>query len=128
MDVQNNVNFQGSVPRSEKRRNTRWAIIGAPVVTAGSIALEALDKNMRKDTFTATAKECTGAFAKDFKVLFSGAVKYILRNDKLADKIFKLPNTDKRIVAAAFILDSALMAGILKLASDLSSKFRHRND
>ena len=83
---------------------------------------------MRKDTFTATAKECTGVFAKDFKVLFSGAAKYILRNDKLADKIFKLPNTDKRIVAAAFVLESVLMAGILKLTSDLYSKFRHRND
>ncbi len=128
MDVQNDVNFQGRIPRSEKRRNTRWAIIGAPVVTAGSIALGALDKNLRKDSFTATAKECTGAFAKDFKVLFSGAAKYVLRNDKLADKIFKLPNTDKRVVAAAFILDSVIMAGILKLVSDLGSKFRHRND
>ena len=123
------ISFQGYVPESEKRQNTKWAIIGAPLLTGGQILTEALvNKDVRKDSFIKTAKESAKVFTNDCKNLAAGFCKYILRNEKLADKAFKLASNDKRVFVTGLILDTILSFGILKLAMDFGSKFHHRND
>jgi len=123
------ISFQGYVPQSEKKRNTQWAIIGAPIITASEILTEAIvDKDLRKDSFVKTAKESAKVFTKDCKNLAAGFCKYILRNDKLADRVFKMANNDKRIFAVGVLVDTLATFGILKMAMDFGSKFHHRND
>lgn len=129
MSVQNNVSFQGSIPQREKRNNTTLAALGAFGGVIGGLAAEPfIDKSLRQDTFLKTAKKCIESHTKDWKDVFSGGAKYILRNDKLADKIFKLKNTDKRLAATALIADVVGMFGLLKITFDCMSRFKHRND
>ena len=123
------ISFQGYVPQSEKKRNTQWAIIGAPIITASEILTEAIvDKDLRKDSFVKTAKESAKVFTKDCKNLAAGFCKYILRNDKLADRVFKMANNDKRIFAVGVLVDALATFGILKMVMDFGSKFHHRKD
>lgn len=129
MSVQNNVSFQGSIPQREKRNNTICAACGALGGVAGGLAADPLiDKSLRQDTFLKTAKKCIEAHTKDWKDVFSDGAKYILRNDKLADKILKLKNTDKRIAATAIAIDLIGMFGLLKITFDCFSRYRHKND
>ena len=129
MSVQNSVSFQGKVPQREKRNNTTLAAYGAlGGVIGGLVADPLIDKSLRQDTFLKTAKKCIESHTKDWKNVFSGGAKYILRNEKLADKIIKLKNTDKRLAAAALITDLIGMFGLLKLTFDGISMFKHRKD
>lgn len=129
MSVQNDVSFQGKVPQREKHNNTVVAACGAFGGVIGGLAADPLiDKSLREDTFLKTAKKCVESHTKDWKAVFSGGAKYILRNDKLADKIFNLKNSDKRLAVAAMAIDLIGMFGLLKLTMDCFSRFRHRND
>jgi len=129
MSVQNNVSFNGHVPRSEKRRNTRWALIGAPLVTATNIATMALvDSELRKDSFTATAKACAKDYVKAWRDIFAGGAKYIFRKDSWANAIKDIKTNNKYFAAGVLALDTLAMFGIIKMASDFGSKIRHRKD
>ena len=89
------ISFQGYVPQSEKRKNTQWAIISAPIMTAAQILTEPLiNKEIRQDSFVKTVKESAKVFTKDCKNVGSDFCKYVLRNDKLADNVFKMANND----------------------------------
>ena len=123
------ISFQGYVPQSEKRRNTQWAIICAPLLTASQIMTEAIvNKDLRKDSFVKTAKESAKVFTNDYKNVAAGFCKYILRSDNLADKVFKLANNDKRIFAVGVLVNTLAMFGISKMSMECISKFHHRND
>lgn len=129
MSVQNNVNFQGKVPQSEKRSNTASAMIGAPLLTAMSMTYPLFsNKELRKDTFFGTTKECVKLRAKEIKDLLYGGAKKILRNEKLADKITKIPINNKRFAAIAVALNVLADFALLKLAYSIGSKIRHRKD
>lgn len=126
MSIQNNVNFQGKVPQNEKRYNTNWALLTAPLVAATSIASEAFDRNLRADSFLKTAENCIASHAKDYKNVFAGGAKYVLRNDKWAEKIFNLKNTNKYLVGAAIATEMLMTFGVIKLVMDGLSRFKHR--
>lgn len=128
MDIQNNISFQGRVPEREKRNNTKWAIIGAPLITAVNIGQEAfLNKGLRADTFGKTAENCIKAHTKMYKESVAWIAKNVLRNDKWAEQIFKLKH-NKYLAGAAITADMLLMGTISKLTTDAISHFKHRKD
>ena len=123
-----NVSFQGHIPQSEKRKNTKWAVASAPLLAGSYILSEALvNKNLRKDTFIKTAKECAKNFTKDCRNLAAGFCKYVLRNENLANKVFKSSN-NKLTFAIGFLVETLGSFGIMKFAMDSASKFHHRKD
>ena len=123
------ISFQGHVPQSEKRQNTKWAVIGAPLLAGGQIVTETLvNKDLRKDSFIKTAKEGAKVFINDCKNVAAGFCKYVLRNEKLADKVFKLASNDKRVLAIGLAVNTILSFGLLKFTMDCASKFNHRKD
>ena len=129
MPVQNNVNFQGNVPKKEKQYNTRWALLSGPIIAASNILIDAaFDKELRKDTFINTAKECAKDFTGNWKNVFAGIAKYGLRQEELGNKIFNLANNNKKIFAAAFLIETLFYTGCVKLGMDWASKYKHRKD
>ena len=123
------VSFQGYIPASEKRHNTKWAIVSAPILSSSIVLSEVLfNKNLRKDTFVKTAKACAKNFTTNCKNIAAGFCKYILRSDKLANKAFNLAPNNKLVFAAGMLLNTAFYAGIMKMAMDSASKFRHHKD
>ena len=127
MSIQN-VSFQGNVPRREKRNNTIIAMIGAPIIAATNYACGVLfDKTLKKDTFTKTAKACIEHHSKNYKDAAIGLCKK-LGKDNWASSIGKLKNSDKRLAAGVFALETLGFFGLFKFVNEMASKFRHRND
>ena len=127
MSIQN-VNFQGNVPRREKRNNTIISAIGAPIIATANFACDILfDKSLKKDTFTKTAKECIKHHTKNYKDVAAGLFKRIGK-ENWANAINKIKNNDKRLAIGVFALETAAFFGLFKLVNDMASKFRHRHD
>ena len=94
---------------------------------AGEIALEAFTASNRKDSFVNTAKACAKSFNKDRRNLVSGFCKYILRNEKLAKKVFDIKSSNKKMFAAFFAVETLGAFALTKLCSDWSTKRKHKN-
>lgn len=129
MCVQNNVSFRGQIPRNEKRLNTIGALVGGPIAAAVLAATTSAGiKEAKADTFMGTIKNSFKMYNQDYKNVFAWIAKDVFRQEKWANNILKLKNTDKRIFAAAYAINSLFMAGCLKMGMDFGSKFKHRND
>ena len=128
--IQNNVSFQGYVPKKEKRANTAAAVIAGPLAATGIIATYGIanPKAPKVKGIMNKIKNNAKLFTEDCKNIIAGACKYVLRQDKWAAKVAKLANNDKRIFGASFVVFSLLLSGATKLGADLGAKFRHRND
>lgn len=110
------------------RKNTYIAIATAPLLTLGDIALGALEKNNRKDTFVKTAKACAKDFSKDRKNVVAGFCKYVLRNEKLAKKVFDIKNSNKKMFAAFLAAETLGCFILTKLCSDWGTKRKHKKN
>jgi len=123
-----NVSFQGSIPASEKRRNTTWSLVSIPALVATELALESMEPGVKQDTFMKTAKSCAKSFTKSRKEATAWLCKNVLRNENLANKVFAMANNNKKLFAACLAVEGLLSFVVSKLSMDAISKFKHRKD
>ncbi|MBR6099298.1 hypothetical protein IKP85_06080 [bacterium] len=123
----NNVSFQGQVPKREKRLNNIAAVIGGPLAAAGIVATYGMcNKELKCDSFKGTMKNYAKSFTGNCRDALAGLCQLIKQN-KWADKVAQLKNTDKRIFAAGFLGYSLLLGASIKIGAEIGSKLRHRN-
>lgn len=121
------VSFQGYVPQYEKRRNTNAAIIAAPMLTAITLAGEALNKENRKKGVVDTAKACVKSFNKLAINFTAGVCKKVLRNEGWASKVKNVSSNNKWLTAGVLALDTLANFAVIKIGANTGSKIRHRN-
>lgn len=121
------VSFQGYVPQYEKRRNTNAAFVAAPMLTAITLAGEALNKSNRKKGIVDTVKACVKSFNKLAINFAAGFSKKVLRSKNLESKVKNLSSNNKWLTAGVLTLDTLANFAVIKIGAEIGSKIKHRN-